>query len=191
MDGVLACVFLAPFRCRSCRARFYRFSTRMRIDFTLVPYGEVRSSGIPRILDVAEEAPPEAPLPQPVEAAPSILIVESDLAIRKLLHRVLGREGYRVHGLANLDKLWPELRSQPVQLLVTDLDVAPQLGLDTIAALRIVYPDLKIIVVSGYWAAEFPQPRGVFESSIVLPKPLRTALLIDTVRQLLGNTTRS
>ncbi len=35
VDGLLAVVFLAPFRCRNCRVRFFRFSKRIGNDLAL------------------------------------------------------------------------------------------------------------------------------------------------------------
>src|SRR5690242_13029647 len=37
IDGFMALFFLAPFRCRNCRHRFYRFSTRVGNEVTLEP----------------------------------------------------------------------------------------------------------------------------------------------------------
>src|SRR5271170_4788868 len=117
LDLVCACFLLAPFRCRVCRVRFYRVRRRSFEKPAGPPLAPVLV--MPRqILEIApvEFHPMEPARTQPdppprhfVELLPiaaqplhftrprSVLIVESDLAIRKLLRRLLDRRGYFTH----------------------------------------------------------------------------------------------
>src|SRR5258708_820662 len=102
------------------------------------------------------EEPRSTPPPsgEPViesETPRSILIIEDELAIRKFLHRVLERDGYRIFELDDAKNLASELTSSPVDLLITGLVSERQGGLDSVASLHGAYPDLKIIVLSSFW----------------------------------------
>src|SRR5260370_30365699 len=97
IDGVIAVFFLAPFRCRNCRHRFFRFSKRIGNDFTLAhsklppstparPHvEEERITALPPEQPAPEQAAPEQAAPeQPtieIETTGSILIIDNDLAI--------------------------------------------------------------------------------------------------------------
>ena len=95
IDGLLSIARLAPFRCRNCRHRFYRFSRRKN-GFTPV---ESTSPQPARPLSIlVEPAPISKPMavaqspsgqmtPYP-EKPRSILVVDSDVSIRRLLCRV-------------------------------------------------------------------------------------------------------
>ena len=145
-DSLLAIFFLAPFRCRNCRHRFFRFALRQPVPVTH---------------PVTAQRPALTILPAPavaeIVAAPataSILVAESDPAIRKLLRRVLERQGYAIHELATPDEIASQLRISQVDLLITDLDLPRQAALEAIPLLQAEYPHLKIILLSGYWPRE-------------------------------------
>src|SRR5260370_19484205 len=132
--AVLAVLWLAPLRCRNCRQRFYRFSRRKWNTF---PPVEATIARPKRALSILEEprpvpkpmaiaAPPSPPPPRDVDERRSILVVDSDLSVHRLLHPVLEREGYRIHELGHSTDLLRELRSAPVDLLITDPDMPQQ-----------------------------------------------------------------
>ena len=202
IDNTLAVIFLTPFRCRNCRHRFFRFSKRIGTDFTLARsgfapstparthVGEARSTAPPREQPAPEQPAPEQPAIE-IETARSILIIDGDLAIRKFIRRVLERHGYRTFELADAKHLAPELSSNPVDLLITDLVSERQDGLDTVASLHSAYPDLKIIVLSSFWAAEMQLTKGLPGVFAILPKPFLSKSLLDSVRGALEQSAES
>jgi CheY-like chemotaxis protein len=188
LDSVLAIMFLTPFRCRNCRHRFFRFS---------VP-GETKAVAgppAPAARPVKVERPAISILPPPVAvkeiakeqtvvpaAAPSILVADSDPSIRKLLRRVLERQGYAVHELPTPDNIASELRVNPVDLLITDLGLPRQEAAEAVPVLRAEYPNLKIILLSGYLSSDTRQSNQIHGALAVLPKPFPTELLLESVR---------
>src|SRR5260370_7701792 len=112
VDGVLAVFFLAPFRCRNCRHRFFRFSKRIGNDFTLAhsefpastparPHvEEERITALPLEQPAPEQPVLEQPAPQQpapdepaiaIDTRRSILIIDNNLAIPKFLPPLLYR----------------------------------------------------------------------------------------------------
>jgi CheY-like chemotaxis protein len=176
-DSLLACFGLAPYRCRACRARFFRMpaghDSRLQIAEPV------------RVDSVSEEpAPPltlRALADHPLTMIPiafSILIVSRDPAIRRLLCRLLERPAYHTHQLSESGQIPGELRARKVDLVITDLAMPEQQGLENVAALRTLHPNLKIIALSGLRIAGVP-------GLIVLPKPFGREVLLETVQSAL------
>jgi CheY-like chemotaxis protein len=194
-DRIIACFGLAPYRCRSCRYRFFRFP--MGAGNAPQPTADVPPQSAPAqtvtVPSVSDElsvtAQPVAA--QPLDASPltenllasvpiarSLLILSPDPAMRRLLCKFLAQPGYHTHELADAVQLPAELRARKVDLLIADLDLPEQQGLETVASLRSMYPNLKIIALSGLRVAGVP-------GSIILPKPFHRELLLESVQNAL------
>ena len=184
LDRLLACVGLAPYRCRACRHRFYRFPAE-------------RANGVKgSALRSTSAASPEPLIPEPVlqltppqqaetwpfaghvlsriPVARSLLIVSPDPAVRKLLSKVLAQAQYHTHELADSARLSIELEARKVDVLIIDLELPEQQALEAVSVLRIKYPGLKIIALSGNQLAGAP-------GSIILPKPFHRELLLESI----------
>ena len=115
----------------------------------------------------------------------TILIVEDETTVRKMLRLLLERAGYRVldsaSGAAAL-ALWPHHRTE-VKLVITDMIMPDGVsGLDLVKQLVADRPDLRAIVISGYGAAlqRDRQAPGLALDFIAKPFALKTVL--DTIR---------
>ena len=175
VDRILAGLGLKPFRCRACRNRFYRFAVGPdRGNGPVIPINAVTVVAEPQ-----DENWPlaENPLSQ-IPIARSLLIVSRDPAVRKLLCRLLTQPTYHTHQLSDSGQVSSELRARKVDVLIIDLDLPEQQALETVAELRNEYPGLKVIALSGL------RVRGV-PGSVVLPKPFRKELLLESVQNAL------
>ncbi len=176
IDGLMALIGLAPYRCRACRNRFFR-----------IPIGNGNKLQADEPVVVQSVFPEPAHPPSPLSDHPlahipiaySILVVSRDPAIRKLLCKLLAQPAYHTHQLAETAQLPSELQARKVDLLITDLELPEQQGLETAAALKSKYPRLKIIALSGLCVAEVP-------GSIVLTKPFRREVLLESVQNALA-----
>lgn len=174
----MALIGLAPYRCRACRNRFYRIPIGNSVKL---------EAEEPVIVHSVSQEPAHPPRPWPPSEHPlvyipiaySILIVSRDPAIRKLLCKLLAQPAYHTHQLAETAQLASELQARKVDLLITDLELPEQQGLENVAALRSIYPKLKIIALSGLCVAGVP-------GSIVLPKPFRREVLLESVQNALA-----
>jgi PAS domain S-box-containing protein len=118
----------------------------------------------------------------------TILLVEDDSQVRRVVGRSLRALGYQVHEAGNGQeamRLWQTYGGQ-VQLLITDM-VMPEgmTGLELTEQLQALKPGLKAIISSGYSAeivhAGAPGKAGV----VYLPKPYATRALADLIRDCL------
>lgn len=118
----------------------------------------------------------------------TILIVDDDDALRTLLRRVLVRAGYSTLEAANGREALAHLKAQPVDLMITDLFMPQQDGLETILALRRMNLHLPIIAMSGGGsAAQYDMLRtaSLFGAARVMMKPFRAEEVLAAILELL------
>jgi len=78
-----------------------------------------------------------------------ILVIDDDDQMRTLLRQVMEWAGYEVVEAGDGREGMQKQRKQPVDLVITDLIMPEQEGLETISSLKKEYPGLKIIAISG------------------------------------------
>ncbi len=120
-----------------------------------------------------------------------ILLVDDEDALRSVLRRVLVREGHEVVEATNGREAMEQLRDKPFDLMITDLFMPQQDGLETILAVRRMQWKLPIIAISGGGsAAQFDMLRTatLFGAARVLIKPFRADEMLQAVREVLGGT---
>jgi CheY-like chemotaxis protein len=133
----------------------------------------------------AEPEPAPSALIRAVASAP-ILILESDLSIRKLLRRLLERRGYFAAEISHADQLAGALVHHRYALLVVDVSETGTMSVELIAALAHAHPSLKILALSGESHAGAGRA-GEFQSRLLaLPKPFPLDSFVHCVDRLLG-----
>lgn len=135
----------------------------------------VNSAFIERI-----EAGMRSPRPLPDTAPGTVLILESDLSIRKLLRRLLERRGYSAVEVMNARDLKQDLASHLPDLLVIDLSDSSA-GEQGLAALVHAHPGLKILALS----METPLQNEMPDRLQTLSKPFSLDRFVDCVNRLL------
>ena len=79
----------------------------------------------------------------------SILVIDDDPQIGRLLEKVLGRAGHEVVVAVNGKEGLRLFREGTFDLIITDLIMPEKEGLEIIMELRQKYPQTKIIAMSG------------------------------------------
>jgi PAS domain S-box-containing protein len=137
------------------------------------------------------ELPTETPAPkrdQNLAGRETILVVEDNVAVRRVAVRVLEGLGYRVRQAADGHAALAMLRqADPIDLLFTDI-VMPNgvSGLDVFAQARQLHPDLRVLFTSGY-SERFVDGRPAdSEGTSFLPKPYGRDKLAAAIRNALG-----
>jgi CheY-like chemotaxis protein len=122
----------------------------------------------------------------PVPASPvrpRILLLDDDPALRKLLRRLLDKEGYEVREASDVGAALEELRGAKMDLVVVNLNAAEE-GEKAVWALRIAYAELTIVVCSE--AAGFQS-----ENVLILPRPSRPFTVVSAITQALADAARA
>ena len=117
---------------------------------------------------------------------PTILIADDDRSIRTVLTQALGRSGYQVRSTGNAATLWRWVEDGEGDLVITDVVMPDENGLDLIPRIKRIRPDLRVIVMSAQstlMTAVKAAQRGAFE---YLPKPFDLNELVAVVGRALA-----
>ena len=117
----------------------------------------------------------------------SVLVVEDDDGLRRLMGQVLQRNGYEVTAVESAERALEVAQSlaAPVDLLLSDVVMGGMNGRDLAVQLQAHWPELRVLLVSG--TANSSITKGlVEESSDFLAKPFKPSQLIDRVHELLA-----
>jgi len=120
----------------------------------------------------------------------TVLLVEDDEGVRKVIGGVLRASGYRVLEAADGDEAlaWCEPRHGPIHLVVTDLIMPLMSGRQLSEILAGLRPDLKILFISGYPDHSVVERGMVSARAHFLQKPFTPEQLARKVREILdGN----
>ena len=121
------------------------------------------------------------------EERTTILVVDDEPEVRKLVTAMLTRNGYRVLTADTGENAVRLFRNNPgVELLLTDVVAQGMSGpmiADEIAALK---PDIKVLFMSGYDGTQVVQRYVVEKNYSLLIKPFTMEQLEKKVRETLG-----
>ncbi len=115
-----------------------------------------------------------------------ILVVDDDDDVRLVLRRMLEGAGYEVIEAPNGRAAMVECRNQPVDLMITDIFMPDQEGMETINQVRREYPQLKVIAISGQASTVYLKMAKLLGAQATLEKPLRMEKVLETVKEVLG-----
>ena len=117
----------------------------------------------------------------------TILVADDDRAIRTVLTQALARQGHRVRTTGFAATLWDWVERGEGDLVITDVVMPDENGLDLIPRIRRLRPNLRVIVMSAQntlLTAVRATERGAFE---YLAKPFDLRELISTVDRALAS----
>jgi PAS domain S-box-containing protein len=117
----------------------------------------------------------------------TVLLAEDDKPIRELSRQILGRAGYVLLDAANGTDALTLARSHegPIDLLVTDLKMPGISGLELARRLRLEFPDVAVLYVSGYSSGETLDGAQADDRAELIWKPFSPAILLKYVRRAL------
>jgi len=141
-----------------------------------------RSTGAPT-------AAPERPQAAPSAAhRETILLVEDEEGVRRLVREMLARHGYTVLEAADGQEALRvfEREGERIHLLLTDVVMPHMSGRELALRLTARRPELKVAYMSGY-TGDVIADYGVLEPGVILiQKPFTARLLLRRLREALG-----
>ena len=112
----------------------------------------------------------------------SILVVDDDPMVKKLVARILDDAGYDPSTASSLPEALELARERTFELVISDIVLSDGGdGLDLVEALRAVQPDIQVLHISGY-AQRWSSSGG---AAAILAKPFSAAQLLERVESLL------
>ncbi len=116
----------------------------------------------------------------------TILVADDDHGVRTVLTQALSRAGYEVRTTGTAATLWSWVNAGDGDLVITDVVMPDENGLDLIPRIRKLRPELRVIVMSAQntlLTAVKAAERGAFE---YLPKPFDINELVSVVKRALA-----
>lgn len=119
-------------------------------------------------------------------SACAILVVDDEEELRDLIRHVLERAGYTVSGARNGIEASQLLAQQAFTVVVTDMLMPDQDGLELIAELKSKYPTVKIVAMSGggqIGSDQYLSMAKGFGADVLLRKPFTHQTLLAAVKR--------
>ncbi len=127
--------------------------------------------------------------PLPSSSQDKLLVIDDEVSVREVVQEIMTTEGITVleaaDGAAGVD-LYREHAAE-IKLVLLDLSMPGMSGKETLAALRKINPDVRVILSSGY-SEETARHQLDIEPSAFLQKPYSLQQLIQMVRQQMSET---
>ncbi len=142
---------------------------------------------LPRHMGKTEQLKAEDHAPQNALRHEAVLLVEDEPAILKMGKVMLEGLGYRVMDAATPGEAitLAEQHSEVINLLITDVVMPEMNGRDLAVRLLTLYPNLKLLFMSGY-TADVIAHQGVLDEGVhFLQKPFTVKSLAAKVREVL------
>ena len=88
------------------------------------------------------------------ESKPNILVVDDDRSICKMIGSLLDMEGY-VHQVVNRGEDALELlRTEPIDIVISDIYMGDVSGLDVLEAAREALPEAEVVIMTAHGSVE-------------------------------------
>ena len=119
-----------------------------------------------------------------------ILVVDDDAIVIKSCRRILEAEGFEVTSVPSADEALEKIKYYEFDLLLMDVKMPKRDGIFLMREIKKNWPDVPIIVMSGY-----PTPETIADvlklgATQFIPKPFRPDELVKTVRQVIQKMSR-
>ncbi len=116
---------------------------------------------------------------------PSILVVDDEDQIRHLIRETLEQAGYQVTEARDGKEALQQCRLAQADLIIMDILMPDQDGLETTSRLRREFPDVKVIAITGgsemVGTLNFLDVAKMLGAHRTLQKPFEMKALLDAV----------
>jgi len=121
-----------------------------------------------------------------------VLVIDDDPELRAMLEETLTLANYQVVLAADGKKGMEKLRATPADLVITDIFMPNEEGLETITKIRKDFPTVAIIAISGSSALARPMLTVALRlgADEVLAKPFQSFELLESVERVLSASPR-
>lgn len=117
---------------------------------------------------------------------PDILLVDDDPQLIRVLKEALEEGGYQVTATTSGSDALLRIEEQRPALVILDLNMPEPDGFELLKTARGSYPELKILVISGYLQGALLEAAIAFGAVATLQKPVLAGPLLQKVGEVLG-----
>ena len=117
----------------------------------------------------------------------SILVVDDDIAVCRILHRMLSEERYTVQTSQSVADALGIIEQKPFDVYVMDYKLSDGSGLDVAERIRSKGSEAPIILMSGYDASAVTLRAEKLCISDFLVKPFSREMMCNAVKKAIGS----
>jgi CheY-like chemotaxis protein len=119
---------------------------------------------------------------------PDVLVVDDEPVVAAAIRLVLGAEGLEVVAVSDGEGALAHPALATCRLVLCDVMLPGQSGLETLRAMRARRPDLPIVMITGYATPAQEELALAGGATAFLPKPFDDSELLTLVRRALALT---
>lgn len=116
-----------------------------------------------------------------------ILVVDDEENISQSVRKILSRKGYAVDNAKSVEEAVNKIQSTSFDLVITDLMMPKTNGMELLQIIRDYYPDLAVIMITGYASIESAVKATKLGAEGYLPKPFTPDELMEIAQKALQN----
>ena len=116
-----------------------------------------------------------------------VLVIDDEPVVCDAVRRVLGAEGLRVATASDGVTGLGHAAAATCRLVLLDLMLPDRSGFEVLRAFRAWWPDLPVVVITGYATHESARRAMEEGAADYLPKPFEESELLAVVRRALGD----
>jgi len=117
----------------------------------------------------------------------SILVIDDDELILKSIKKQLKDEQFEVDFINDPIEGMKMVENKKYDLILSDIKMKPILGIEVLEKLKIKYPDMPIVIITGYVDDKLMRRAKELGCSDYLIKPIRKTDLINSLNNILRN----
>lgn len=142
---------------------------------------------LPKVDIPVEKSPEDAPMKKAKGGSETILVVEDEKILRRLVIRMLGFWGYNILEACNGEEACKlcEETDEDISLIMTDIIMPKMSGLELANNVKKYHPDIKVLFMSGYSNGAATENGGIEPDAHFIAKPFSSKVLARKVREVL------
>jgi len=112
-----------------------------------------------------------------------ILVADDEIGIRQSLKKILEKEGYEVLTASNGEEAFKAIRSNSIDLLISDIRMAGMDGLELLKVCKSISPYTEVIMITGYASVDTAvdsMKQGAYD---YITKPFKKADILKAVQK--------
>lgn len=114
-----------------------------------------------------------------------ILVVDDEDVVCQSIKKILSRKGYEIENALNVEEALKKINQVSFDLVITDLMMPKTNGIELMQIIRDHYPELEVIMITGYSSIESAVKATKLGASSYLPKPFTPDELIEAAKKAL------
>lgn len=114
-----------------------------------------------------------------------ILVVDDEITVCESIKKILSRQGYTVDNTLNAEDAIKKINESAYDLVITDLMMPNTNGLELLQIIKDYYPELEVVVVTGYASIDTAIKATKLGASDYIPKPFTPDELMQVTRKAL------